>query len=218
MDKGNPIPTYIKRGLPNLLAAICVALSTTLLVVAWATPNWLQWNTGVTTNSIFDKLGLWVKCNNNRDGNYGQTTYWPGYWETTSSLCVWIIGSSKVSAYLVAIQVLFTISTLILVVMAAFLAVYSCCKRSSIGKKFLMVTTALIFFSAILGTICVTLFGVKVYDWRSYDNYLSWSFHLAVVGLVFQFIAGFLFLNLTRISATVGMGYAVPNGNRNGHR
>lgn len=97
MDKGNPIPTYIKRGLPNLLAAICVALSTTLLVVAWATPNWLQWNTGVTTNSIFDKLGLWVKCNNNRDGNYGQTTYWPGYWETTSSLCVWIIGSSKVS-------------------------------------------------------------------------------------------------------------------------
>ena len=61
----------------------------------------------------------------------------------------------------------------------------------------------IITFSAALGTIALIIFGVKA-DGRSFmpdweHNYLSWSFGLGFVGVVFMYVCGILFLVEARI-------------------
>ncbi len=58
-------------------------------------------------------------------------------------------------------------------------------------------------FAGALGTIALIIFGA-LGDGRNYmpeweHNYLSWSFGIAFVGLIFQYIAGVLFIVEARI-------------------
>ena len=60
-----------------------------------------------------------------------------------------------------------------------------------------------VFFLAICGTIALIIFGAKadgrdfMPDWE--HNYLSWSFGLGFVGVVFEYVTAILFIVEARI-------------------
>ncbi len=104
-----------------------------------------------------------------------------------------------------ATQFFFTLCFIGMLFAIVLIVMYLLCINEYYRVSVLRWTGIDLIVSAALGTIALIIFGVYgdgrdfMPDWE--HNYLSWSFGLAFVGVVFQYVCGVLFLVEARIIA-----------------
>jgi hypothetical protein len=114
----------------------------------------------------------------------------------TLSLIAMLIAILFVSMYLLCIDDYYKISVLKWSGIDLIVAGFSLFFNSN--SKSLRILYQIIYISGALGTIALIIFGAKG-DGRNYmpeweHNYLSWSFGIAFLAMIFQYIAGVLFI------------------------
>lgn len=173
----------------TLCGAVLAALACIFTIISFATSSWLE--SFPEANSRFDKLGLWEACFSgyayDRD-NLGKTYYG----------CHWIFSYEYRPIFdwlnprwLLAVQIMMTLALILTLVTAVLcvLGILNFCPphRASVAQ---LTNSILMFSSAIFISLSVIIFGIKSDVDRTWlirpdQNFLSWSFGLAVV-------AGFL--------------------------
>jgi hypothetical protein len=104
---------------------------------------------------------------------------------------------------MVATQFFYTISLIAMLIAILFVTMYLLCIDDYYKVSVLKWTGIDLIVAGATGTIALIIFGA-LGDGRNYmpeweHNYLSWSFGLAFVGIIFQYIAGVLFIVEARI-------------------
>ncbi|XP_035205222.1 uncharacterized protein LOC118180211, partial [Stegodyphus dumicola] len=107
-------------------------------------------------------------------------------------------------AFFVAVQVLFTLGLVCLILACLVLMVFTMCLISDKDVLILKLLASLVFISGIFSTIAVITFGA-LGDERNWmpdpdHNYLSWSFGLAVIGALLELGSGSLFVVESRLA------------------
>ncbi|PRD34907.1 UNVERIFIED_CONTAM: hypothetical protein NCL1_13162 [Trichonephila clavipes] len=101
-------------------------------------------------------------------------------------------------AFFVAVQVLFTLGLVCLILAGLVLMVFTLCLLSDKEVLILRLLAALALAAGLFSTIAVITFGANG-DERNWmpdpdHNHLSWSFGLAIVGALMEIAAGVLFI------------------------
>nr|CAD7417131.1 unnamed protein product [Timema poppensis] len=106
--------------------------------------------------------------------------------------------SSLAAGFFVATQFFFTLTFTLLLIASFLVALYMCCSRQH--ERFVLllwVVGADLIIAAISGTIAVIVFGARGdgRDWMANweHNNISWSYALAVLGVLFLYVGGILF-------------------------
>jgi hypothetical protein len=197
-----------RRTISGRFALGLFVLSVLLITIAFCTPYWLMSDERIV-GSKFEKLGLWTHCFRSLPDPYDP------YSRRFFAGCRWIfdpfttgyseIRSFLVPAFFVAVQFFFTICFIILLVACVLVPMYLLCFGPDHMYYVLLIKVIGIdlVFSAFLGSIAVIVFGamgdsrVWMPDWQ--NNYLSWSFAFAVVGVVCEYVSGILFIVESRV-------------------
>lgn len=181
-------------------------LSATFMVVAFVTPNWIEADKRFYGTQV-ERVGLWVHCfrsiPDHNDLNHQR--YYAG--------CRWLFdpfteGYDQIRRYLappffVATQFFYTISFIAMLIAVIFVVMYMLCVDEYYRVNVLKWTGIDLIIGGAFGTIALIIFGVYgdgrdfMPDWE--HNYLSWSFGLAFVGAVFNYVSGVLFIVEARI-------------------
>lgn len=176
------------------------------LTLAFVTPSWLEGDPRIY-GTQFEKLGLWVHCFRSLP-DYNDIRH-----ERYFAGCRWMFnpfteGYDRIRSYLappffVAVQFFFTLCFTGMLIAIALVLMYLLCIEEYYRVKVLRWTGFTLIISAICGTIALIIFGAKadgrdfMPDWE--HNYLSWSFGLGFVGVVFEYVTAILFIVEARI-------------------
>lgn len=182
----------------TICGAVLAGLSCIFTIISFSTSNWLE--SYEEANSRFHKLGLWEACFNkfgyDKD-NLGKT--YDG--------CGWIFSYDfrpifdwLNPAWFLAVQIMMTLTLILTLVtsLLCLLGILNFCPphRASVAQ---MTNSVLMFTSGVLLGISVTIFGLKSdvdRQWlpRPDQNFLSWSFGMAVVAAFFAIFSGMCLL------------------------
>jgi len=186
------------------LAVLVIAVAFSLL--AFVTPNWLEGDPRFYGNKV-DRVGLWVHCFRSLPdfNDLLNQRYYAG--------CRWIFnpftkGYDQIRSYLVppffvATQFFYTLSFIAILVAIILVMMYLLCVDEYYRVSVLKWTGIDLIVAGLLASIALIIFGALgdnrdfMPDWE--NNYLSWSFGLAFVGAVADFVAGVLFIVEARI-------------------
>ncbi|XP_064480983.1 uncharacterized protein LOC135394253 isoform X2 [Ornithodoros turicata] len=173
------------------------ALSLVLVFIAFTTPYWLASDPRVYS-AQFLRSGLWEMCfrSYTNPEDLEMRKFYVG--------CRWILTyeyntlrDSIEVPFFVAVQVFFTIGFTLLLLACVLLLAMHICLPASRAFTLLKVIIAVLFASAVSGTIAVIIFGARGdgRDWMPDPdhNYLSWSFALGVIGTFCTYVAAVLF-------------------------
>lgn len=187
----------ISRLNPVMMSGCIITfISTVVVILAFATPYWLV-NDGRLADVRFHRLGLWEVCFERfGDPSYRHDRVYKG--------CMWIldedydsIHSFLTRPFFVAVQVLYTIGFVVLLLACLLLFALLFCIVQESELTTLLVLGSLMAGSGFLHTIAIIVFGAlgDSRDWMPDpdNNYLSWSFGLGAVGSILQLIASVLF-------------------------
>jgi len=186
------------------LALSVLLLASLLIAICFFSDYWLQsFPSESLPNPKFLNLGLWGACMN---GYFDQGHQY----EITFHGCKHIlleeydiIRSELSPPWFVAVQFMYTLSLIGLLITLALTAMFLFCMEDYYRVKVLRWIGLALVTSAVLGTIAIIIFWARANgrdfmpDWK--HNYLSWSFALGCVGGVLQYIAAILFLVEARI-------------------
>ncbi|CAG5120397.1 unnamed protein product [Candidula unifasciata] len=205
----------------GLLFTICGFIC---MVVAFATPHWLERFPYKRMSKVFVRMGLWEVC-------FNDWTYYKDYLSKRYNGCWWIfhfeyrpVWGWLNPPWLLAVQIMITLGLMLYMVNVVMNIMYyvRCLPREKERKHVL--TSACIMWAAfaLIGT-SVTIFGIKADIDRQWlpnpdSNFLSWSFGFACLSGFFAiFSAMCLTTDYMRIKeeetkANRGPAYAVkPN-------
>lgn len=173
----------------TLCGAVLAGLSTIFTIVSFSTSYWLE--SYEEANSRFKHLGLWEAC-------FNKFAYDRDSLGKTYDGCAWIFSYEYRPIFdwlnptwFLAVQIMMTLNLVVSLVTSVLclLGILNFCPphRASVAQ---LTNAILIFTAGLFITLSVIIFGVKSdidRQWlsRPDQNYLSWSFGLAVV-------AGFL--------------------------
>lgn len=187
---GKNVLTYCGFGLCSF-AALCN-------IIAFSTSNWLE--SFAEANSRFEKLGLWSACFNNfgydRDnlGKVYNGCWWIFSYEYRP---IWDWLNPK---WLLAVQIMMTLVLVLTVVtwLLSLLGIIGMCPPSR-GATAQLTNSILMFVAGAFLAISVTIFGIQSdidRQWipRPDQNFLSWSFGLAVLAGFFCIFGGMCML------------------------
>merc|ERR1711884_237840 len=174
--------------------------------VAFVTPNWIEADPRFYGTDV-ERAGLWVHClrslpdvNDLRHQRYFAGCRWlfnpftEGYDQMRNILA---------PPFFVATQFFYTLSLICMLIAVTFVVMYLLCVDEYYRVNVLRWTGIDLIVGGAFGTVALIIFGALgdgrdfMPDWE--HNYLSWSFGLAFVGAVFDYVAGVLFIVEARI-------------------
>ncbi|KFM76945.1 hypothetical protein X975_00950, partial [Stegodyphus mimosarum] len=186
-----------------LLASATLGLSAVCIIISFTTPYWLV-SDGLAPEEKFQRLGLWEACFKRFVDIYYR-------YDREFQGCKWIfdedynvIHDFLSPPFFVAVQVLFTLGLVCLILACLVLMVFTMCLISDKDVLILKLLASLVFISGIFSTTAVITFGA-LGDERNWmpdpdHNYLSWSFGLAVIGALLELGSGSLFVVESRLA------------------
>ncbi|XP_063223878.1 uncharacterized protein LOC134531835 [Bacillus rossius redtenbacheri] len=182
----------------GLTATTFTVLAFVLIFIAFVTPYWLETD-GQLERPKFIRIGLWQVCFR----NFEDTHHW---YDTKFTACWWvfeeefyIIRDLLLPGFFVATQFFFTMTFTLMLVASFLTALYLCCSRHH--DRFVLLLWVIggdLLIAAGSGTIAVVVFGamgdgrVWMPNWEHND--LSWSYALAVLGVMLLYAGGILFV------------------------
>lgn len=172
------------------------------IVIAFCSPYWLV-NDGEMEGGHFLNTGLWEVCfHNYHDYTYRYDRVYDGcYWSLDEEMHV--IADQLQRPFFVTVQVFFTFCFMLSLIGAALTGILVFCPGEDFERPVLKLAYIDLFVSFTFGFLAVIIFGAMGdnRDWMPHwdHNHLSWSFGLAVVGVVSEFVAAVLFLVEFRI-------------------
>ncbi|XP_054710274.1 LOW QUALITY PROTEIN: uncharacterized protein LOC129219978 [Uloborus diversus] len=180
-----------------LLACATLGVSIVCIVIAFTTPYWLV-SDGRAPVERFQRLGLWEACFKGFVDIYYR-------YDREFRGCKWIfdedynfIQDFLSPPFFVAVQVLFTLGLVCLILSCLVLMVFTMCLVSDKDVVVLRLLSGLVLTAGVFSLVAVITFGAFG-DERNWmpdpdHNYLSWSFGLAVIGALLELGSGSLFL------------------------
>ncbi|ROT61212.1 uncharacterized protein [Penaeus vannamei] len=166
------------------------------IVISFCSPYWLK-NDGELSEGHFLNTGLWEACfSNYHDYTYRYDRIYDGcYWTLDEETHV--IAEQLRRPFFVTVQVFYTFCFTLSLLGAGLTGVLILCPGEDFEKYVLKLAYIDLFISWFFGFIAVIVFGAMGdnRDWMPHwdHNHLSWSFGLAVVGVVAEFVAAVLF-------------------------
>lgn len=168
------------------------------MLLAFVTPNWLETD-GQLENPKFVKIGLWQVCFR----GFEDTRHW---YDTKFYGCWWvfeeeyyIIHNILLPGFFVATQFFFTLTFTLMLIASFLVALYLSCTREH--ERYILLLFVIgsdLVLAAVSGTLAVIIFGARGdgRDWMPNweHNDISWSYAMAVMGVLFLYISGILFL------------------------
>jgi len=184
--------------------AVLLALSSGLICLSFFTPYWLQsYPTQKLPNPKFSNLGLWHACFNGfHDKGHQYEVRFYGCKHVLLEEYD-IIRGELIKPFFVATQFFFTICFVGMLIAIALVLMYLLCIDDYYRVKVLRWIGFDLIVAGACGTIALIIFGAQgdgrsfMPDWE--QNYLSWSFGLAFVGVVFMYVVAVLFIVEARI-------------------
>ncbi|XP_067014267.1 uncharacterized protein kune [Anabrus simplex] len=182
----------------GLTATYSTVLAFLFIFIAFVTPYWLETD-GKLKDPKFIRIGLWQVCFNGMEDTHH-------FYETKFEGCWWvfeeeyyIIHDILLPGFFVATQFFFTLCFTLLLIASFLVALYMCCsKHHDRFVLLLLVVGTDLTLAAFSGTIAVIIFGARGdgRDWMPNweHNNISWSYALAVFGVLFLYMGGVLFL------------------------
>jgi len=181
-------------------------VSATFMTVAMVSPNWIEADERFYGTKV-QRVGLWVHCFRSFP-DYNDPEHQRFY-----AGCRWIFnpftpGYDQIRNFLappffVATQFFYTLSFIAMLIAIIFVVMYLLCVDEYYRVNVLRWTGIDLIIGGAFGTVALIIFGALgdgrdfMPDWE--HNYLSWSFGLAFVGAVFNYVSGVLFLVEARI-------------------
>ncbi|KDR20697.1 uncharacterized protein LOC110828763 [Zootermopsis nevadensis] len=187
-----------RKSRTGLVATAFAALAFVFIFIAFVSPYWLETD-GKLKDPKFLNIGLWQVC--------FQGFVDPRHWyETEFYGCWWvfeeeyyIIHDILLPGFFVATQFFFTLCFTLLLIASFLVPLYLCCSREH--ERFVLLLLVIgtdLTIAAVSGTIAVIIFGAcgDGRDWMPNweHNNISWSYALAVFGVLFLYISGILYL------------------------
>ncbi|XP_055339976.1 uncharacterized protein LOC129589299 isoform X2 [Paramacrobiotus metropolitanus] len=182
------------------LASVSSIVAIILILIAFATPVWLEADRNMVANPVppfnipFDKLGLWQFCFRLYQIGDPFLRY--------SVICRWYFSSGwppmmefLAPSFFIATQVIYTVGFIVSIVGLIILILVLVRGPEA---RLLFGLGAVFMIAAILICISFIVFAARVFDrewifgWQ--NNYLSWSFALAVAGGILLWVCAALFL------------------------
>ncbi|XP_076052808.1 uncharacterized protein LOC143032215 isoform X2 [Oratosquilla oratoria] len=167
-------------------------------VIAFSTPYWLKNDgEGDPESQHFVRIGLWEVCfTTYNDFKYLFDRIYDGcYWTLDEEMHV--ISDQMHRPFFVTVQVFFTFCFTLALISCILVGILVLCPGEDIERQNLKILSIILFISFGFGFIAVLVFGClgDSRDWMPHwhHNHLSWSFGLAVVGVVAEFVAAVLF-------------------------
>jgi len=195
-----------ERTLTGKFAIGTFVIVAVFITLAFCTPNWIEGDPRIYGTKV-ERVGLWVHCFRSLPDHHDldNQRFFAG--------CRWIFnpfteGYDRIRNFLTppffqATQFFFTLCFVGMLIAIVFIVMYLLCINEYYRVSVLRWTGIDLIVSGAVGTIALIIFGVKgdgrdfMPDWE--NNYLSWSFGLGFVGVVFQYVSGILFLVEARI-------------------
>jgi len=181
------------------VSVIFLLVSSFCVIIGFSTPHWLD----ASPTHKFVNLGLWQAC---FDGFHDKGHQY----EVTFNGCKHIlleeydiIRYEVAKPFFVATQFFFTLCFIGMLISIALTLMYLLCIDEYYRVKVLRWIGVDLMAAAVCGTISLIIFGAEgdgrsfMPDWE--QNYLSWSFGLAFVGVAMQYVTAVLFLVEARI-------------------
>eukprot|EP00092_Neocalanus_flemingeri_P057011 GFUD01067651.1.p1 GENE.GFUD01067651.1~~GFUD01067651.1.p1 ORF type:complete len:222 (-),score=39.63 GFUD01067651.1:346-1011(-) len=186
------------------LSTSLLFLSSILVAISFFTPYWLQsFSTPKLPNPKFTNLGLWHACFNGfHDKGHQYEVKFYGCRHVLLEEYD-IIRSELIKPFFVATQFFFTICFVGMLIAIGLVLMYLLCIDDYYRVKVLRWIGFDLIVAGACGTIALIIFGAQgdgrdfMPDWE--QNYLSWSFGLAFVGVVFMYVVAVLFIVEARI-------------------
>jgi len=194
------------RSLAGKWAIGVFALTLILVVLAFATQNWLA-SDDRFYGAKLEKMGLWVHCFRSlpNPNDASQRLFFSG--------CRWLfdayttgyadIRSHLTPPFFIVVQMFYTLCFLCTAISAILVLILILCIDEDREVGFLRAIAGLMGLSGIFGTMAVIVFGAlgRSYEWThdKQHNYLSWSYGLGVLAAFLAFCDLCLFLVDARI-------------------
>jgi len=186
------------------VSVVLLAVSSVCVILSFSTPHWLDsYGTQRLPNPKFTNLGLWQACFNGfHDKGHQYEVKFYGCKHVLLEEYD-IIRLELVKPFFVATQFFFTLCFIGMLISIALTLMYLLCIDEYYRVKVLRWIGADLMVAAVCGTISLIIFGAQgdgrdfMPDWE--QNYLSWSFGLAFVGVAMQYVTAVLFLVEARI-------------------
>jgi len=185
-------------------AVVLTGVTFIIFLTAFFSPYWLQsFSSERLPSPKFKNLGLWEVCMNgffDMRHQYETRFYGCKHILLEEYMIIW---DELIPPFMVATQFFYTLSLIAMLIAILFVTMYLLCIDDYYKISVLKWTGIDLIVAGALGTIALIIFGA-LGDGRNYmpeweHNYLSWSFGLAFVGVIFQYIAGVLFIVEARI-------------------
>ncbi|XP_076052802.1 uncharacterized protein LOC143032215 isoform X1 [Oratosquilla oratoria] len=194
------IPPRERRTTAGWWAIAIFALCFILITTGFFTDFWLQAE-NKAYGTPMQNIGLWTQCFRSL------TVTDDVYKERFFVGCRWLYdpfttGYEDVQAmvqqpFFVTVQVFFTFCFTLALISCILVGILVLCPGEDIERQNLKILSIILFISFGFGFIAVLVFGClgDSRDWMPHwhHNHLSWSFGLAVVGVVAEFVAAVLF-------------------------
>jgi len=186
------------------VSVVFLAISSLSVILAFSTPHWLDsYPTLRLQNPKFTNLGLWQACFNGffDKGHQYEVKFYGCKHVLLEEYD--IIRLELIKPFFVATQFFFTLCFIGMLIAIALTLMYLLCIDEYYRVKVLRWIGADLMIAAVCGTISLIIFGAQgdgrdfMPDWE--QNYLSWSFGLAFVGVAMQYVTSVLFLVEARI-------------------
>jgi len=185
-------------------AVTLTGVSFFVFMAAFFSPYWLQ---SVPSEKLpepkFTNLGLWEVCLNGfHDMRHQYDIKFYGCKHILLEEYD-IIREELMPSFFVATQFFYTLSFIAMLIAIIFVVMYLLCVDEYYRVNVLRWTGIDLIIGGAFGTVALIIFGALgdgrdfMPDWE--HNYLSWSFGLAFVGAVFNYVSGVLFLVEARI-------------------
>merc|ERR1711944_295345 len=170
-----------------------------IFLTAFFTPYWLQ---SVPSEKLpepkFTNLGLWEVCLNGfHDMRHQYDIKFYGCKHILLEEYD-IIREELMPTFFVATQFFYTLSFIAMLIAIIFVVMYLLCVDEYYRVNVLRWTGIDLIIGGAFGTVALIIFGALgdgrdfMLDWE--HNFLSWSFGLAFVGAVFNYVSGVLFI------------------------
>ncbi|XP_037934348.1 uncharacterized protein LOC119668785 [Teleopsis dalmanni] len=199
----SPILNMKRRTLSGNAGAGIFLLAFALIIIAFATPNWLVSDYRITGAKL-DRLGLWVHCFRSLQdvNNDSQDRFFVG--------CRWVydpfttgydqIRGFLMPAFMIVTQIFYTIAFIGMLISGIGVLIFILCAEPK-QRYFIILINSLGYIqlgtgiSAAIAVIVFACFGNRN-GWmpEHANNWFGWSFVFACVGSVLSLVAGALFL------------------------